>query len=292
MCHTAVPSYVLITPARNERATIGITIESVIRQSIRPREWVIVSDESTDGTDEIVTHYSAKHNFIRLVRLTRRPQRNFASVVFATESGIAALRTKDYGFLGLLDADIRFPDDYYEEILYRFGRDPMLGLAGGLVVDFYDGRYHPGPQTLTDVAGAVQFFRRDCFESLGGLVAVPEGGWDTITCAQARMLGFRTQTFRELVVDHLKPRNIAEGNIFRRTWQMGVREYALGNHPLFELIKCGYRCVEHPVLLGGFLRFSGYLWCSFARRTRILPADIIRFIRQEQMARVFRLGGY
>jgi poly-beta-1,6-N-acetyl-D-glucosamine synthase len=288
----AASSYVLITPARNEQATIGCTIESVIRQSVRPCEWVIVSDESTDGTDDIVTHYSSTHDFIRLLRLTRRPGRNFASVVFATESGIAALRTKDYGFLGLLDADVRVSDNYYEQMLYRFDKDPKLGLAGGLVVDFYDGRYHPSPQTLRDVAGAVQFFRRDCFESLGGLVAVPEGGWDTVTCVQARMHGFKTETFREIVVDHLKPRNIAEGNIFRRTWQLGIREYALGYHPLFELIKSGYRCIEHPVLLGAFLRFAGYTWCSLSRRTRMLPADIIRFIRQEQMARVFRLSGY
>lgn len=284
-------SYVLVTPVRNEQATIGITIESVVRQSIQPREWVIVSDESTDDTDAIVTHYSAKHEFIRLLRLTRRPQRNFASVVFATESGVAALKTKDYGFIGLLDGDIRFPENYYEEILLRFVKDPKLGLAGGLVVDFYGGRHHPGPQSLIDVAGAVQFFRRDCFESLGGLVAVPEGGWDTITCVQARMRGFKTETFPEIEVEHLKPRNSAEGNLVRRIWQLGVRDYALGNHPFFQVAKCGYRCIERPWFLVGFLRFAAYAWCYLHHRTRHLPAEIIRSIRQEQIARVFRLGG-
>ena len=229
-------SYVLVTPVRNEQATIGITIESVLRQSIQPAEWIIVSDESSDHTDEIVAQYAAKHEFIRLLRLTRRPERNFASVVFATESGIRALRTKDYKFLGLLDGDIRLPEKYYEEMLRRFSNDPTLGLAGGIVVDFYAGRHHPGPQSLREVAGAVQFFRRECFESLGGLVAVPEGGWDTITCVQARRCGFKTETFPEIEVDHLKPRNIAEGNRIKRTWQMGIREYALGNHPLFEMI--------------------------------------------------------
>lgn len=74
-------TYVLITPVRNEQATIGITIESVIAQTVRPIEWVIVSDESTDKTDEIVRKYAAEYDFIRLLRLTRRPDRNFASVV-------------------------------------------------------------------------------------------------------------------------------------------------------------------------------------------------------------------
>jgi glycosyltransferase involved in cell wall biosynthesis len=284
-------SYVLVTPVRNEQATIGITIDSVVRQTTRPSEWVIVSDGSTDQTDEIVMQYASKHEFIRLLRLAGRPERNFASVVFATESGIAALRTKDYEFIGLLDGDIRFSDKYYEEILLRFANDAKLGLAGGLVVDCYAGRRHPGPQSMRDVAGAVQFFRRECFESLGGLVAVPEGGWDAITCVQARMRGFKTETFPEIEVDHLKPRNIAEGNLFRRTWQLGVREYALGNHPLFEMIKCGYRCIERPVLLGGFLRFAGYVWCVLNHRPRMLPAEIRRCIRREQMTRLFRLGG-
>jgi GT2 family glycosyltransferase len=252
---------------------------------------VIVSDESTDDTDEIVKRYAASHGFIRLLRLTKRPHRNFASVVFATEAGLAALQVKDYGFIGLLDGDIRFPANYYELILRQFDSNPKLGLAGGLAVDCYDGRRHLNRQSLQDVAGAVQFFRRECFEALGGLIAVPEGGWDTVTCVQARMHGFTTRTFPEIEVDHLKPRNIAEGNLCRRTWQMGVREYAMGNHPLFEVLKSGYRCFERPLLLGGFLRLAGYTWGYLSRRKRYLPENVIGYIRKEQLARLFRRHG-
>jgi poly-beta-1,6-N-acetyl-D-glucosamine synthase len=283
--------YVLITPVRNEQATIGITIESVIQQTVPPVEWIIVSDESTDRTDEIINEYAAKHPFIRLHRLTRRPERNFASVVFAVESGIKTLRTTDYGYIGLLDADVRFAPTYYEEILSRFVADAKLGLAGGLVVDCIAGVRYPSHQSLKDVAGAVQFFSRKCFESLGGLVAIPEGGWDAITCAQARRHGFRSQTFPELEVDHLKPRNVAQGNLFRRTWQYGVREYALGNHPLFEMLKCAYRCAERPFLIGSILRFTAFVWCHLTLRKRVLSSDVVGFIRKEQMNRMLRRNG-
>ena len=50
-------TYVLITPARNEAAFIEGTIKSVVAQTILPVKWVIVSDGSTDGTDEIVKKY-------------------------------------------------------------------------------------------------------------------------------------------------------------------------------------------------------------------------------------------
>jgi len=283
-------SYVLVTPVRNEEATIGITIESVVKQTILPEEWIIVSDESTDRTDEIVKDYASKFGFIRLLRLTRRPGRNFGSVVFATEAGIAALNTKNYQFIGLLDADIRFSANYYEEILRRFFADSKLGLAGGLVVDCYKGMRLRVSQSLTDIAGAVQFFRRECFDSLGGLVAMPEGGWDVITCIQARMNGFKTRTFQEIEVDHLKPRNIGEGKLVRRTWQLGVREYAVGNHPLFQAVKSGYRCFKPPFLIGGLLRMAAYTTCCLRRRKRVLSPEIIRFIRQEQMRRLFRVG--
>lgn len=283
-------SYVLVTPVRNEEATIGITLDSVVRQTIQPREWIIVSDESTDRTDEIVKDYASRFGFIRLLRLTQRPGRNFGSVVFATEAGVAALNTKDYEFIGLLDADIRFSEHYYEEILRRFSTDPMLGLAGGLVVDCYGGIRRRVGQSLTDIAGAVQLFRRECFESLGGLVALPEGGWDAITCVRARMNGFKTRTFLEIEVDHLKPRNIAEGKLVRRTWQLGVREYAVGNHPFFQAIKCGYLCIKPPFLIGGFLRFAAYTSCCLRRRKRMLAPDIISFIRQEQLNRLFQFG--
>jgi biofilm PGA synthesis N-glycosyltransferase PgaC len=280
-------SYVLITPVRNEESTIGTTLESVVRQTISPREWIIVSDESTDHTDEIIQQYAARYSFIKHLRLTGRPQRSFSSVVFVTEFGINALTNKDYDFIGFLDADIRFSETYYAEIIAKFSADKTLGLAGGLVVDCVDGRRIQSKQSLKEIAGAVQFFRRECFDSLGGLIAIPEGGWDAITCLQARMHGFSTQTFPEIQVDHLKPRNVAEGNIARRFVQLGVRDYALGNHPVFETAKCAYRCFEHPYIIGGVLRFVGYLGCCIFRRKRMLPIEIILEIRREQLTRLF-----
>ncbi len=46
--------YALVTPARNEEGFIEELIRCVVGQTHLPEKWVIVSDGSTDRTDEIV----------------------------------------------------------------------------------------------------------------------------------------------------------------------------------------------------------------------------------------------
>jgi glycosyltransferase involved in cell wall biosynthesis len=278
-------TYVLVTPAHNEQATIETTIQSVVSQTNLPKEWVVVSDRSTDQTDAIVQRYAARHDFIRLLRLEGAPGHSFAAVVQATEAGVKALATRDYAYLGLLDADVRFAPDYYEKLIVAFESDPKLGLAGGLVVDVGDS-VKRARQNLNEIAGATQFFSRKCFESLGGLLAIPEGGWDAITCVRARMEGFRTATFPGLLVDHLKPRNSAKGNWFRRYAQLGARDYALGGHPLFQLAKCASRWREQPALLASAARLCGYAGRFLKGPKPYPPPPVLTYMRREQLKRM------
>ena len=281
-------SYVLITPARNEEAFIGETLAAVSRQSVRPAEWIIVSDGSTDGTDRLVLEASAKWPWIRLVPLAPRDSHCFAAVVRATEIGLAALQTTDYEFIGLLDADVRFEPDYFARVLAAFEDSPTLGLAGGVVLDVGRPR-HERPRNQMDVPGAVQFFRRECFESLGGLLAIPEGGWDALTCARARQLGYDTRLLMDLVVEHLKPRNAAKGGVFRRNWQLGARDRALGYHPLFEFIKCIARWNEAPVLAATTARALGFVSAGISGTPRLIPDDLRLFVQREQLTRLHNL---
>ncbi|HSP44331.1 MAG TPA: glycosyltransferase family A protein [Luteolibacter sp.] len=281
------PAYVLVTPVRDEEATIGKTIGSVVGQSVPPREWVIVSDGSTDKTDEIVRAAAAEHPWIRLLALEPRPGRSFAAVVHNTEKGIRHLRCDDFHYIGLLDSDVTFQRDYFEQLIGRFETEPALGLAGGVVIDIGLPRDR-FPLNRQDVPGAVQFFRRECFEKIGGLIPIPEGGWDGMTCAMARMHGYRTRLFTDLIVDHLKPRNISQGGVVRRKWQMGLRDYAAGYHPLFESVKCLSRLKDRPFVIGAAAWWIGYVMAAIQRRPRIIGPDVIDHVRKEQMDRLLR----
>lgn len=281
-------SYVLVTPVRDERTTIGRTIDAVVRQTVLPREWVIVSDGSTDGTDDVVSEAALQHLWIRLLPRSPRPGRSFAAVVQNTETGIRALQCADYTHLGLLDGDVDFQPDYFERLLNKFACEPRLGLAGGVVID--PGRPRDRfPMNRIDVPGAVQMFHRECFEQLGGLVAVPEGGWDALTCAMARMRGYETRLCTDLIVDHLKPRNVSHGAPLRRLWQLGARDHAMGYDPVFELLKCAGRVNEPPYVAAAVARWLGFCAAAARRRSRVVPPDVIAFVRHEQRQRLRRL---
>lgn len=283
-------SYVLVTPARDEVATIGRTIAAVARQTVKPSEWIIVSDGSTDGTDDVVRDAASRYPWIRLLALPPRTGRSFAAVVQNTELGVRSLNTTSYRFLGLLDSDLDFEANYFEEVLNRFAASPRLGMAGGVVIDI--GRpKHVVPKNRLEIPGAVQFFRRECFESLGGLVAIPEGGWDCLTSVMARMNGWETRLLTDLVVDHLKPRNISQGGSVRRVWQLGERDYAIGYDPLFELVKCLSRVMEPPAVVSAIARWLGFCAATLARRPRVVPPDVVAFLREEQRKRLTSLPG-
>ena len=179
-------TYVLITPARNEAAFIGQTIQAVIRQTVKPAKWVIVSDGSTDGTDELVKKYARGNPWMELVRMPERTDRHFGGKAIAFNAGRHRIRHIPYDVIGNLDADITFDADYFEFLLNKFAQDRTLGVAG---TPFREGdaQYDYRFSRKEHVSGACQLFRRECFETIGGYIPLKGGGIDLTAVVTARM---------------------------------------------------------------------------------------------------------
>src|SRR5580704_15717832 len=165
-----LPKYVLITPARNEAKFIELTLESMVSQTVVPLKWVIVSDGSTDGTDEIVKKYTSDYAWIELIRMPERKERHFAGKVLAFNAGYAKLAGLPYEIIGNLDGDVSFDGDYFDFLLRKFDENPHLGVAG---TPFREGsfQYDYRFTSIEHVSGQCQLFRRECFEAIGGYVA-------------------------------------------------------------------------------------------------------------------------
>jgi GT2 family glycosyltransferase len=278
--------YVLVTAARNEEACIENALSSIVRQTALPERWIIVSDGSQDRTDEIVQEVAARNKFVHLARTEGHHALSFASKVSALRVGFDMLKTGEYDFVGVLDADISVEPDYFRALLDKFEQDPQLGLAGGIVFDERRGLTESRVgSTSRSVAGAVQFFRRDCFDRIGGLIPLEYGGEDWWAEVSARMLGWRVQSFPELQVRHHRPTGTA-GGLLRYWFRQGFMDFSLGSDPIFEIVKLARRLHARPYILGAAARFAGFVtaWCRGEERP--VTRDFIRFLREEQRSRL------
>lgn len=278
--------YVLITPCRNEAAYIEQTIRSVIAQTVLPLRWIIVSDGSTDGTEEIVERYRAGRSWLELLRLPPHADRNFAAKVLAFAAGYERVRYLPFAVVGNVDADVSFPDDFMAFLLHKFESMPALGVAG---THYVEGEFHSWSDSYINVHhvnGQIQLFRRACYEDIGGYVPIVGGGIDWVAVTTARMKGWQTYSFGERTFLHHRKMGTAAGSELGARFHYGKKDYFLGGHPLWEIFRGAFQMTKPPYVLGGLYLLAGYLWCWVSGRERAVSKELMRFHRREQMERL------
>jgi len=295
MTENAGLKYVLITPAWNEAANLPQLIASVTRQTVLPVRWVIVSDGSTDATDDIVRSHSARFPWIQLLRRERSAERHFAGKAHAVNAGFESMRSLDFDLVGNLDADITLPPDYYQFLIARFVEMPKLGVAGTPFVEDPNApevhSYAHAHADLNHVSGACQFFRRRCFEEIGGYTPVKEGGIDWVAVTTARMRGWTTRTFVEKTSFHHRTMGTADRGLLRARFRHGQEEELVGGHPLWQLLRGVFQMKNRPLVLGGLCLIAGYASAWLSRRSSPVPDALRQFHRREQLVRLRRIVG-
>ena len=285
--------YALITPAWNEEAHLGRLIDSVAAQTLRPVRWVIVSDGSTDSTDAIVREASERFPWIVLLRRERPSERHFAGKAQAVNAGYASLAGVEFDLVGNLDADITLPPDFYEFLVQRFVEMPDLGVAGTPFLEDPakpdSHSYAHGFADLTHVSGACQFFRRACFEEIGGYTPMKQGAIDWIAVTTARMRGWKTRTFLERAAYHHRAMGTADRHVLRARFHHGKKDFLVGGHPAWQVLRGVFQMRRPPFVLGGACLIAGYFAAWAARTPSPVPADLRAFHRREQLDRLRRM---
>lgn len=289
--NTSVESkkYVIITPARNEEFFITDTIQAVISQTLKPLMWVIVNDGSTDKTSEIVETYAKKYDFIRLLNLERDGDRDFSRKAIAFSHGLATVQKLDYEYIGNLDADISMAADYYHNIIQHFNNDLKLGVVGGIVYTKIGEKLLTYDETLDSVAGAVQLFRRSCFEAIGGYVPLKLGGIDTVAEIKARMLGWKVRKLPDQKVFENRRMGSPMASPLGIKLREGRQFYSLGYGLVFFTMRCIYRYKDNPFIIGSIAALYGFLESLFRRQPILPQSDIVEYLRSEQRQRLKRL---
>jgi glycosyltransferase involved in cell wall biosynthesis len=281
-----VPAYVLITPARNEADYIELTIRSMIVQTALPLKWIIVSDGSTDRTDEIVGKYTTDYPWIELVRMPERRERDFAGKVYSFNAGYRRVKDLPYQVIGNLDADVSFEPDYFHFLLSKIADDLRIGVAGTPFKEGSQQQYDYRFTSSDHVSGQIQIFRRQCFEEIGGYVPIKTGGIDLVAVISARMKGWLTRTYQDKTYLHHRTMSSAKRGPLAIAFDGGRTDYTHGCDPIWEVFRSLYQMTKPPLLLRGALCFAGYFGALITRAERVVPADLIRFRKVEQRRRL------
>lgn len=279
--------FVLITPAKNEERNIEKTIQSVVQQTVKPAEWIIVSDGSSDKTDEIVKYYSSEYSFIKYRRNESPVTKDFSSKVNAFNIGLKNLKTNNYDYIGNLDADVSFEPAYFEKLVCHLEKQPKLGIVGGIIHEVYNGKINQMRTSLNSVAGAVQLFRKECFQEIGGYIPIKMGGIDSAAEICARAKGWMVRTFPEYIVYHHGPVLTGTSDPLKTIFQKGHNKYKLGYHPLFHIVSSLWQIFQKPYILGAIYSIWGYYSTAAKRSEKVLPEDVIAYLRKEQLNRIF-----
>ncbi|MCP4538177.1 MAG: glycosyltransferase family 2 protein [Chloroflexi bacterium] len=280
--------YIVITPVKNEAEFIEKLIQSIVQQTIKPREWIIVNDGSTDQTEEIVNKYVTKHSWIKLLNREDRGFRQRGKGIVETfYVGFEALTTQDYDFIVKLDGDLSFESTYFESLLLEFARNPKLGIAGGGLYEQPDGKKWVLYTVKNHVRGATKMYRRACFEAIGGLV--PAMGWDGIDEWKSLTLGWEVQSFFEYQMFHYRYTGTGTGKLKSRV-EEAHGAYYMGYHPLYMIARGIRRMVSQPYVIGGIAMILTFFADWLMGREQLPDPSVIDYVRRTQLRQLVDLA--
>lgn len=281
---------VIIAPVRDEADLIRLTLDSMVAQTVKPVEWIIVDDGSQDGTADIVREYAAKHPFIRLVQ---RPDRGFrkvgGGVVAAFKFGITQIEHQEYEYIAKLDGDMSFGPRYLECMFEQFAQEPKLAAVSGKVYREEEGKKIEEIIIDEHVAGQFKLYRRTAFEEIGGFVE--EVLWDGIDVHTARMKGWTTKSFLhpDAILMHHRLMGSSDKNVYRGRLRWGRGIWFMGYHPLYALASGIFRMREKPFVIGGLLIIAGYLGAAIKRAPRYDNPEFREHLHRWQLGQIKKL---
>ena len=270
-------NYYLIIPAYNEAQHIQLTLQSLVEQTVTPSKVVVVNDNSTDNTPDIVAEFVTRYPWIELIHKTSEAVHLPGSkVIQAFQKGLDSI-DEDYDFIVKLDADLILPPNYFEKIIQLFQSDATIGMAGGFAYIQKNNEWIL--ENLTDkdhIRGAFKAYRQQCFQEIGGLK--PAMGWDTVDELLAKFYNWKVVTDASLKIKHLKPTGANYNKSAR--YKQGEAFYTLGYGFFITAIASLKLALmkKKPLLFIDYLQ--GFWKAKWAKKEWLVTPEQARFIRR------------
>ncbi|WP_298119687.1 glycosyltransferase family 2 protein [Flavobacterium sp.] len=275
--------YYIVIPSHNEESLISLTLQSLVEQSVLPTKIVVVNDNSTDKTEDVVNSFVSKYSFISLVNKTSDAIHLPGSkVIQAFQKGLETL-DENYDFIVKADADLIFPNNYFETIIKHFESDERIGMAGGFCYIEKNGEWVL--ENLTDkdhIRGALKAYRKETFKQIGGLK--PEMGWDTVDELLCKFYNWKVVTDKSLHVKHLKPTGANYNKTAR--YKQGEAFYSLGYGFLITAIASLKLAMmkKKPLLFLDYIK--GFWKAKSSKKPLLVTEEQAKFIRNYRLQKM------
>jgi cellulose synthase/poly-beta-1,6-N-acetylglucosamine synthase-like glycosyltransferase len=248
--------------AHNEQKLLGLTLCSVLNQTVPPMIVVVVDDRSSDSTFQIAQGFASRNPQVKLVRRTSESKiEHTTEIPKAFNEGLRVINDLDWDYLAKVDADMPLAPDYFERILEAFGNDDRLGICGGQT---------PNEPTIA-VRGGNRVISRQCWKQVSVDGFMPEiDAEDSYVDLKARYRGWNIKLVPEAVSTHLRPtKQWPFLRILRLRWRIGVTCYRFGWNPFLFLGRTiRVALFEKPRIVTLPLMYLGWAW-AFVRRIKI-----------------------
>lgn len=275
--------YYIVIPTYNEEQFIGLTLQSLADQTVLPTKVIVVNDNSTDSTPEIVLAFAEKYPWISLVTKTSSAIHLPGSkVIQAFQKGLESI-DEDYDLIVKVDADLIFPSNYFETIIQYFESDATIGMVGGFCYIEKNGEWIL--ENLTDkdhIRGALKAYRKATFKQIGGLRA--QMGWDTVDELLCKFYNWKVVTDESLHVKHLKPTGANYNKTAR--YKQGEAFYTLG----YGFIITAIASLKLALRKGKPFLFIDYLigfWkAKLSKKPMLVTDEQAQFIRKYRLQKM------
>jgi glycosyltransferase involved in cell wall biosynthesis len=268
--------FYIIIPAHNEESSIGLTLDSLINQSLPPKKVVVVNDNSTDKTQDIVEAIAERHSNISLVNSKSSNEHLPGSkIINAFYKGFETL-DENFDVICKFDADLIFPSNYLEQLTYHFNRDNTLGMVSGFCYIEKNSNWILENLTRKDhIRGALKAYRKNCFLEIGKLK--PSMGWDTVDELLAKYYDWKVLTDQSLHVKHLKPTGISYNKASKHLQGEAMYKMRYGFFITFiSALKLAFK-KRKLMLFNNYL--AGYFKAKKEKLEFLVSEDEGRFIR-------------
>jgi glycosyltransferase involved in cell wall biosynthesis len=266
---------------RNSENEIESAINSLLRQTIKPRYIIVVDDGSTDNTHDILEGLKLKNDNIHVITNPDLGY-NIGRVVKNWNNAINLARdlnleVTDYHMIST--DDTHYEEFYAEKIMHDMDSDNRIAVSSGN----YDNNSYTTPH------GAGRFVRNSFFNNVLG--RYPEKmGYESVILQMSLYHGFKNVVNNDARFSHT--RQLGANHHF---YEFGASMRTLGYHPLFVLgrfIQCFL--TGRPIGRIGAIRML-YYYLSYRPKQQgydsMYDLEIRKAIRIRQKTRIKQIFG-